>query len=538
MTVIDQPVPETAPGSEVSVLVQDARHSMNQPTANSPIRNILFSGLRLLVGAGGTICISAIMARTLGPQNMGVYSYAMWVVGTLGILANIGLPSALTKYISEFLGGGDRATAVKVGRRLLRTQLIVATVVAALTACLWFLKTPYRSMMLLAAVMILLQALQQGLLAALAGIQRFDKIAWNSLYVALAQVASVGAAALLHAGVLGMLWATLAGLVLGTWLAYRTVDQLLFKMPVAKMPVAQPAQKTEIPDVFRRIRKFSMTISYVLLLDTIVWQRSEVLFLKWYSTLPQIAFYTLAFSISAKLTEVSGTFSSTLLPLYSESYGRHGLRQVGQVYVTALRYLQMIMVFPCFLAAAICGPLVNLLYGSSYGPVVLPLQLLLISLALTSIGVVGSPLLVGTEKQSFIAKYGTFVAVLNVAMDFFLIPHYGALGAAIANCTAQVVGVLGGTIYTLRYAGAKFPWKTTAVIYFAATVSAAPSAYCFSATHSGFPLRIASVLTGGALYLGLLMLAGELAGRDLTAVKEAILTKVYASRLAEAGDAA
>jgi len=52
----------------------------------------------------------------------------------------------------------------------------------------------------------------------------------------------------------------------------------------------------ETPDIFVRVRKFSITISYILLLDTIVWQRSEVLFLKWYSTLPQIAFYTLAFS--------------------------------------------------------------------------------------------------------------------------------------------------------------------------------------------------------------------------------------------------
>jgi O-antigen/teichoic acid export membrane protein len=372
------------------------------------------------------------MARTLGPQNLGVYSYAMWIVGTLGILANVGLPAALTKYVSEFMGSGDSGTAVRVGKRLLRLQLIVGLSVAGLTACLWFLKTPYRSIIVLAAVMILLQALQQGMLAALAGVQRFDRIAWISLYAALAQVASVGIAAFMHAGVMGMLWATLAGLALGTWLSYRAVDQLLLKLP-ATPPLSAPDTR----DVFLRIRKFSITISYILLLDTIVWQRSEVLFLKWYSTLPQIAFYTLAFSIATKLSEVSGTFSSTLLPLYSESYGRNGLRDIGAVYVKALKYLQMVMVFPCLLAAVICRPLVELLYGSNYGAVVLPLQLLLISLAITSIGVVGSPLLVGTEKQSFIAKYGTFVAVLNVTLDFVLIPKYGALGAAIANCAAQ-----------------------------------------------------------------------------------------------------
>jgi O-antigen/teichoic acid export membrane protein len=169
--------------------------------------------------------------------------------------------------------------------------------------------------------------------------------------------------------------------------------------------------------------------------------------------------------------------------------------------------------------------------------VVLPLQLLLVSLAVTSIGVVGSPLLVGTEKQSFIAKYGTFVAVLNIAMDLVLIPRHGALGAAIANCTAQVVGVLGGTIYVIRYARTKFPWRTTATIYFAAVVSVLPVAYCFSQTQSGIVLRAVSVAIGGVLYLGLLISAGELGKHDFDSLKEAFLSKVRPAKLVEAGDA-
>jgi O-antigen/teichoic acid export membrane protein len=166
--------------------------------------------------------------------------------------------------------------------------------------------------------------------------------------------------------------------------------------------------------------------------------------------------------------------------------------------------------------------------------------LLLVSLAITSIGVVGSPLLVGTEKQSFIAKYGTFVAVLNIAMDLLLIPRHGALGAAIANCTAQIVGVLGGTIYTIRYAGANFPWRTTATIYAAAALAVAPVAYCFSGnlsgTQAGIAVKIASVAIGGALYLGLLVMAGELGKHDLGALKDAVLNKVRSSKLVEAGE--
>ena len=58
-------------------------------------------------------------------------------------------------------------------------------------------------------------------------------------------------------------------------LNYRAIDKLL---PEAlDKSIASTDRDARI---CRRIRKFSLTISYVLLLDAIVWQRSEVFFLK------------------------------------------------------------------------------------------------------------------------------------------------------------------------------------------------------------------------------------------------------------------
>jgi O-antigen/teichoic acid export membrane protein len=493
------------------------------------ISHMSFNGLRLLITAGSTVCTSAIMARTLGPGNMGVYSYVIWLVGTLGIVANVGLPAALTKYVSEYIGRGDGATAAQIGRRLLQVQLGVAGTVAVLTACSALFKSPYRSMLVLAAAMIFLQAVQQGFLAALAGIQRFDRITLISLYVALAQVISVSFAAVMHASVLSMLWATLAGSTVGILLSYRAVTTFLLSL--SKQSVRSPVP---VADLYSRIWKFSSAISYVLLLDAIVWQRSEVLFLKWYSTLAQIAFYTLAYNVASKLSEISSTFSSALLPLYSESYGRSGIGELGPVYAKALKYVQMVMVFPCVLGAAVCKPLIPLIYGASYTPVVIPLQLLLITLAFTSIGTVGSPLLVGTEKQSFVAKYGTLVAIINIALDIVLIPKYGAVGAAVANCSAQAIGVLGGTTYVIRYTRVKFPWKSTAVIYLGAAVGIAPVVYCFLGRVEIFALA-GAVVMGCLLYLGVLVVAGELGMKDLSDVRTSLLRKARSSTLVEAG---
>jgi O-antigen/teichoic acid export membrane protein len=493
---------------------------MSHDMASKAVKNFLLNGGRLAITMGATVCTSAMIARRLGAIDMGVYGYAMWIVGTLGIFANIGLPSALTKYISEYLGSNDIVTAVRVGKGLLLVQLAVAAGVSCITVCFMLLKSPYRSIIGLAAVLLFFQALQQSLSAALAGIQRFDRLALTSLYVALASVASVGVAALLHAGVMGMLWATLTGLVVAMCLYLRDVNRYLLKAPRNPLP---PVAAT--PDPFRRIRKFSLTVSYILLVDAIVWQRSEILFLKAYSTIAEIGFYTLAYSIASKMSDITSTFSTTLMPLYSESYGRDGLRNVGLVFVNALKYLQMLVVPLCLGGVALARPLTQLLFGAQFLSVALPLQVLLLSMSFTSIGVVISPLLYGIDKQSFIAKYGTAVAVLNIALDLILIPKYAAVGAALANCTAQIAGIVGGALYVFHCVRISFPWKTTVVIYLAAAVAIAPVAYFARGDHRGIVLLSGSVLFAAAAYMLLLVAVGELGKQDLDILKKALLTR-------------
>jgi O-antigen/teichoic acid export membrane protein len=508
---------------------------MSREIANKAVRNFLFNGGRLVITMGATVCTSAIIARTLGPTNMGVYGYATWIVGTLGILANLGLPGALTKYIAEYMGSGDLATAARVGKGLLLTQLIIATSVSGLMACFMLFHTPYQDIIGIAAILLLVQALQQSVTSALAGIQRFDRLALISLYVALASVASIAVAAFLHAGVTGMLWATVIGPAAAILMSYRDINKFLLKSPQSASPPVSGAS-----DPFRRIRKFSLTVSYILLVDAIVWQRSEILFLKAYSTVAQIGFYTIAYSMASKLNDITGTFSTTLMPLYAETYGRNGLRDVGLVFANAAKYLQMLMVPLCLLGIAVARPLVLMIYGPQFLSVALPLQILLASLPIICIGVVISPVLYGVDKQSFIAKYGTVVAVLNIVLDLVLIPKYAAVGAAYANCAAQIAGVVGGAFYVIRYVGVTFPWKSSARIYAAAAVAVAPAAYVGSYAHS--PAQIVplmeAIAAAGLLYVTVLIVIGELGRQDLNLLKRAVLAKAHPPKPVDVTDAA
>jgi O-antigen/teichoic acid export membrane protein len=229
--------------------------------------------------------------------------------------------------------------------------------------------------------------------------------------------------------------------------------------------------------------------------------------------------------MASRLNDVGAAVSGTLLPLYSEHYGRSGLQEVGRVFAAGLKYLQILMVPICMLGFVMAKPLTLLIYGSAYLPLVLPLKILIASIALTSLGAVNSTLLLGAEKQSFIAKFGTVTAVLNITLDLLLIPTHGALGAAIANCSAQIIGAIGGTMYTLYYVKVRFPWKATATIYCAAAAAVTVPAYYFGRDRSD-AFTLAWTLAAAALiYVTTLVATGELGKRDVNLLRRAFLQR-------------
>jgi O-antigen/teichoic acid export membrane protein len=477
------------------------------------LRNTLYNAVRQGIVMLSAVCTSILVARTLGPANMGVYGLTVWLVGVLGIFANLGLPGAATKYIAEYLGRGDRQTASHVSRRLLLAQVVLAAGAAGGTAIVGMtLAGRYRQLLLIGAALVMAKAMQQALSASLAGVQRYDRIAAMSFWVAIGEIVIVSLAARRHCGTVGMLEAVLVGdslgLAFGLFVVRRTILWPPFSSPPAGME-----------QTLRRVRKYSLTVSYILLLNAIVWERSEVLFLKGFSTLSQIGFYSIAFALAGKLSEMATVCTSTLMPLSSEAYGRSGLQELRAVYYSGMKYIQMLIVPLAMFGADLSGAAVRLLYGEKFLPLVPVLQILLAGVAVATLGGVASSLIYALDKQPFMAKFGTAVAVLNILLDLLLIPRWGAMGAAIANSSAQVLAVLIGLVYAKSLLACAFPWKETLKIYTAAAVSATP-AFFLAQEQSGQAALLAATALGVVCYLSLLIILGAIGKDGLALIKE------------------
>ena len=74
---------------------------------------------------------SIVIARSLGPDDFGRYSYVVWLAGLLVVLANNGTTNTAIRFVSESLGRGSEAGAAGIHGWLRRRQLASALLVAA-----------------------------------------------------------------------------------------------------------------------------------------------------------------------------------------------------------------------------------------------------------------------------------------------------------------------------------------------------------------------------------------------------------------------
>ena len=482
---------------------------------SSPDTPLLNVGLNLARSAIAFLCTfatSIVLARALGPQAMGIYGYTLWVAGVMVGLCHFGLPTALSKFVAERWGSGDRASAVRATKKMLAIQLAAAIGITALGATTLVLSGASKDFPWIFAVLLVLpMAMQQALASALMGAHQYGRLMLAGTIASLAQLLFVILATWLDGSIRGFLFAIVVANV---------ISAALYWWPVASTLSRGRRVKTKTDLSGRTIFRFAGPVAYLVILDMVVWQRSETYFLKHYSLWQEIGFYSIAYLIVSKLNEGLVAVTSTLMPLQSSRFAASGKGAVANVQWKSLRTLQMLLVPVCALTAMWAKPAIVLLYGADYSRIFPVLLLLLVSPVAVSMTDVSVATLYALERQRSLIVPLTSTAALNIALALAMVPRWGALGAAAANSAAQLIEGSFLLLFSAAVLSARVPWRSLVTIYAVGLVSFAPAGV---ATWAERPLvMIASLSIVGCLgYFALLLWTRELAPRDWQSVRRA-----------------
>lgn len=156
------------------------------------------------------------------------------------------------------------------------------------------------------------------------------------------------------------------------------------------------------------------------------------------SSSSQVGFYSISVRFSEAFNFVSVAIISTFLPqlMKSRENNQEFFNRDSQL---LMDFLVKIAVSICVVITLISPSLINLLYGDEFLISSRVLMIHVWSLFFVYTGTLNSRLMIIDNLQK-ISMYRTGVgALINVALNFILIPEYGAIGAAIATIIAKFI---------------------------------------------------------------------------------------------------
>lgn len=148
-----------------------------------------------------------------------------------------------------------------------------------------------------------------------------------------------------------------------------------------------------------------------------------------------VGFYSLAVTLTAMWTFVLEAVIDSVYPSIIRAHGKEDFnRRNRQLYALVLYTATAVSAVICLLAK----PIVLVLYGQEYAPVVEPLRIVTWYTAFSYLGGARNAWIVCENKQKYLKYLYIGGAAVNVALNALLIPLWGTAGAAFASLVTQI----------------------------------------------------------------------------------------------------
>jgi O-antigen/teichoic acid export membrane protein len=407
-------------------------------------RNSFWNAVEVFSGMAATVLTTIAVARIIGKDvtgqaRLGSYQYIVTLTSFTLTVGTLGLPATTRKYMAEYLNCGEPGVARAMYLGTLKLQSGIALVAAALGfAGVFWLTAPQYTV----AALLLVAAMVPRLIAyipssANSAAEVFRRNTGPGLAGTMVTAVLTIVSLLVGWEFVGLSAAVLVGSVLECALKLRAVERWM--AGIAPAPVA--------PELRRRMFAYSGQGLALLVMNIVVWDRSDVLILQAMNPdTRQILFFSTAFSLAERVLMIPAMFGGSLTLTMMAQYGR-GRARLKEMTVDGARYA-LLVALPLLLGmACLSGPLVLLVYGKQYR-LLIPTLAIVALLAIPKV-LVSAPtmLLQTTERQGFLIWWGCLCGAVDIGLDLLLTPHYGANGAAVANGTAQLMAAVGMWAY-------------------------------------------------------------------------------------------
>jgi len=459
-----------------------------------------------------SIAAFALIARLITQAEMGVLATLTLTAGACQLIASLGLPSAATKFIAEYMGKDDRQTASSVFYQILRVSLTLSVALALLCfifsniISLYLLKTrAYTKLFQVLTFDIVLTAgILPCLTQSLLGLQKIREIAtFNITSLAIRQTLIVS---LLFSGY------GLTGLVIA-WCISDLVNCTLGTSLILKT-LGSPTSSFSL----RHLLKFSSPL-FVSGIATFSYDWFDRVLLLAFVSLNQLGVYNVALTAFGVLAGIPGAISTALFPKYSEIHGREGTKAVENAIHTASRYVCYITIPLALGLLATANPAISLLAGEAYTTASQPLAILSLFFAASCVSAALSGLFLILEQTPIASGLTIINVIAGITFTVLFLPIFGITGAAIARGIAMLLGLALSVSFLKKRINLKLDREALGKSLIAGLAMAAAVSLVEYVWYSKYLLPLYA-LTGGLTYLTMLRVLHAATKTDIQLIQQ------------------
>ena len=188
----------------------------------------------------------------------------------------------------------------------------------------------------------------------------------------------------------------------------------------------------KINKAYRELLRFSLPLLVVSMFQMIL-TYSDTLLLGYFQNAGIVGLYNAAYPVSQFITISMSALVYTYAPIIAGLFAQNKLKELSQNYVTITKWI-FITCFPMLLFILFFSrQILTYLWGANYASASLALQILAVGVFVANIlGPNGTTLMI-IGQTMFLTWASLAAVILNVGLDWVLIPRFGIEGACIAT---------------------------------------------------------------------------------------------------------
>ena len=399
--------------------------------------NTSYLMLSSVVNLAISLFTTTIIARSIGPELYGRYSFGLNFVLIFSVLANFGLESL---YIRE--AARDRDNIALLGD-IFRMKIVLAFGAAFVSLAASYLlgyPAPTRTVIFVLSAGMVFQVLAESLLSLYRAREQMQVPALASTVFRVVSAAIIAASVFGGVGFRGIVG------------AYTIANGLIF---VLVLVLTRGEVPLRLPPGFRdravRLARQGTPFFQSALL-TMFYAKINILLLSKYASEEEMGYYLAGLNLVENLFFIPTAFITSVFPAFSRIFGASA-DTLRQAYDRIVKYLVILTAAVTAGTLIVGREVVNLIYGSQFLPAVPVLQVLIFFWTCTFFSQTQSTLLFSIGRERTQVRIMLAACVVNLALTWAGLAFFGYLGAAVASVLTEafVVACTSTALWRLGY---------------------------------------------------------------------------------------